>query len=348
MQVHAGISIHQAIVHQVGNKARGEDLNLSQHTLTLNDELVRQMLAKYILQHVNEQEQYKFVHPSELALNEVYLYASRIFQLPASFTEQSRYLAQWLYQASTHVRIRQGELYIVHLEGILLDGETTEALAIVKSESKSSFLKILQHGQSLEVVAEEGIQLQKPDKACLIFNREKEDGYRVCIIDHVNPQQDAQYWSKTFLQTAPVADHFHQTREWLDMCRRFATEEMPAHFEVTKGQQIDLVQRSLEYCLQNEQFDLNGFAEEVVPVPELAEPFMAYKDRYFQSRQLEADESFAIHQGAVKQQRKVFKSVLKLDKNFHVYIHGRRDLIERGYDEQTGKHFYKIYFDEEA
>jgi len=50
----------------------------------------------------------------------------------------------------------------------------------------------------------------------------------------------------------------------------------------------------------------------------------------------------------VQKQQKLFKSVLKLDKNFHVYIHGRRDLIERGYDEAVGKKFYKLYYDEES
>jgi hypothetical protein len=60
------------------------------------------------------------------------------------------------------------------------------------------------------------------------------------------------------------------------------------------------------------------------------------------------EDEFDIHLSAVKKQSKVFKSVLKLDKNFHVYIHGRRDLIERGYDELSGKHFYKIYFEEES
>ncbi len=42
------------------------------------------------------------------------------------------------------------------------------------------------------------------------------------------------------------------------------------------------------------------------------------------------------------------RSVLKLDKNFHIYIHGDRELIERGYDEEKGKSFYKVYFEEES
>ncbi|MEZ4893945.1 MAG: hypothetical protein R2778_13135 [Saprospiraceae bacterium] len=49
----------------------------------------------------------------------------------------------------------------------------------------------------------------------------------------------------------------------------------------------------------------------------------------------------------MRKEFKVFKSVLKLDKNFHIYVHGRRDLIERGFDEQKGKKFYKVYYENE-
>ena len=48
----------------------------------------------------------------------------------------------------------------------------------------------------------------------------------------------------------------------------------------------------------------------------------------------------------MKKQARVFKSVLKLDKNFHIYIHGDRNRIERGVDEQ-GRKYYKIYYDQE-
>jgi hypothetical protein len=75
---------------------------------------------------------------------------------------------------------------------------------------------------------------------------------------------------------------------------------------------------------------------------------MEYKKNYESAKNLEIEDEFDIHLAAVKKQAKVYKSVLKLDKNFHVYIHGRKDLIEKGYDELTGKHYYKLYFDEEA
>ncbi len=348
MNATANVSIVNAIVHKVGNMSRGEKIVLSENPLTLNDELVHQMLAKYLLQHFNEHELFHFTHHSSLGLNEVFTYAKHIFNEPESFVAESKHLAQLLYQVSTHTRIKEGELYVVHLKGLMVDEEEMEAVVLVKSESKNTFLKLLQHGKSMEVVAEEGINIQKPDKACLIFRKEETDGYRLCIIDNTNKQQDAQYWVKDFLQADPLADNYHHTNEALSMCRQFVTKELPEHFEVSKGQQIDLMQRSLDYFKENEQFNLQEFTNEVIQYPEMVEQFTQFKDNYEKNRQVQIEDEFDIHLNAVKKQSKVFKSILKLDRNFHVYIHGRRDLIERGFDEATGKHFYKIYFDEES
>jgi hypothetical protein len=60
------------------------------------------------------------------------------------------------------------------------------------------------------------------------------------------------------------------------------------------------------------------------------------------------EENFEISAHAVKRQAKIFKSVLKLDKNFHIYIHGNREMIEKGFDEAVGKHYYKLFFDSES
>jgi len=59
------------------------------------------------------------------------------------------------------------------------------------------------------------------------------------------------------------------------------------------------------------------------------------------------EDKFDISDQAVKRDFKVFKSVLKLDKNFHIYVHGRRDLIERGFDDDKGKKYYKVWFENE-
>ena len=126
------------------------------------------------------------------------------------------------------------------------------------------------------------------------------------------------------------------------------TNDYADKFEVNKTDQIDLLNRSAEYFKTKEQFSLQEFTEEVIHHPEVVETFVAFKKNYESSRQFELGDDFEINLSAVKKQAKVFKSVLKLDKNFHIYIHGRRDLIEKGYDELSGKQYYKLYFEEES
>jgi hypothetical protein len=74
--------------------------------------------------------------------------------------------------------------------------------------------------------------------------------------------------------------------------------------------------------------------------------FRKFDEQYRTQNEVELADSFEISAQAVKKQARVFKSVLKLDRNFHIYIHGSRELIEQGIDE-NGRKFYKIYYEEE-
>jgi hypothetical protein len=75
--------------------------------------------------------------------------------------------------------------------------------------------------------------------------------------------------------------------------------------------------------------------------------FRKFDDNFRAENKLELPDTFEISAQAVKKQAKIFKSVLKLDKNFHIYIHGDRELIEQGSD-PDGRKYYKIYFKEES
>jgi hypothetical protein len=88
---------------------------------------------------------------------------------------------------------------------------------------------------------------------------------------------------------------------------------------------------------------MQGFEDEVLQDKQVIDAFQSYD----KGELLGINRGFEISQQAVKRQARIFKSVLKLDKNFHVYIHGNRDLIERGEDE-AGRKFYKLYYKEES
>lgn len=343
-----GVQLQQVIVHKVGNPSRGEDLKLSMNPLTLNDEMVSKLLTKYFLGPFNENELYHFTHLSDIEMNEVYTFVRRIFEDRESFTQQSALLAQFLYGKSTHVKVKEGEFYVVMFDDVPFEGDFTRAIGLFKSESKETFLKVFQHGQSWEVIHEEGVNINKLDKGCLIFHANTNEGFKVCVVDATNKQNDAQYWVTDFLQITPYSDSFHHTDKYLSLCKSFITNEYPEKFDVSKSDQIDMLNRSMEYFKTKENFSMEEFTNEVIHHQEVAETFMDYKKNFESARNFEIQDEFAIHISAVKQQQRAFKTVLKLDKNFHVYIHGRRDLIEKGVDEMSGKKYYKFYFDEEA
>ena len=75
--------------------------------------------------------------------------------------------------------------------------------------------------------------------------------------------------------------------------------------------------------------------------------FRNFDSSYREENYISLTDNFDISPQAVKKQARAFKNVLKLDKNFHIYIHGNRDLIEQGID-TDGRKYYKIYFDKET
>jgi len=116
---------------------------------------------------------------------------------------------------------------------------------------------------------------------------------------------------------------------------------------MSKAHKIDLLNRSVDYFKKHDQFDKEEFEQDVLFHPNVIESFQKFDRNYRRENELELADNFDISAQAVKQQAKAFKSVLKLDKNFHIYIHGNRELIEQGIDE-NGRKYYKIYYEREA
>ena len=132
------------------------------------------------------------------------------------------------------------------------------------------------------------------------------------------------------------------------MTKSYITEQMPEEFEVSKTDQIDLLNKSINYFKEAETFDKGEFELSVFGQEEEAINSFRYFDQQYQEEMdLDLSDQFKIAANSVKKQARIFKSVLKLDKNFHVYIHGNRELIERGQD-SDGRKYYKIYYQNES
>lgn len=335
------INIDKIIAHYIGIKAEEEGTRNSDSELQTDDDTLA-VLKQYFLNPFKPDEYFHLDKDGEL-----YEYVSAILNNKEEFVPESVNIARYLYQQSEHPKIKPGELYVVLFTDCIVDGEVVNALGLFKSESKDTFLKVTHGKNGFKVVPETGINISKLDKGCLVFNTEAEQGYLVSVVDASGKGADAQFWRNGFLGLKARRDEYYHTKSYLDLCKSFVTEQAPKEFEVSKADQADFLNKSADFFKTNQEFDMSNFTQEVIPQPEIAESFKEYKKQYETEKELKLDEEFSISLPAVKKQSKLMKNVIKLDKNFHIYVHGNREFILKGYDEQTGMHFYQLYFKEE-
>jgi hypothetical protein len=338
------IEIKSIVVHNVGNKINQGSYLLSKHCLYINAE-VKQLLTNYFLSSFKSNEYFNLYHDININMNEVFNCANKIFDNPETLLEQSVNLAKHLYEQSIHPKIKDGEFYTVYFKDCIIDGETVDAVGLFKSENKDIFLKVYPAGDGFEIESEKGININKLDKGCLIFNAEKENGYIVAVVDNTNKGVEAQYWIDDFLHVCQRKDEYYNTQKILSLTKRFIKDKLPQQFDVSKADQIDLLNKSAKFFKERDDFDIDIFTGEVMEDSDIIESFKKYKNNYEQDFETDIADNFNISGNAVKKQIRLFKSVIKLDKNFHIYVHGDRNLIERGEDNK-GK-FYKVYYQEE-
>jgi len=202
--------IAQIAIHKVGNKLNEEGVRLSTSPLEITEN-INTALLHYFLHPFKSGEFYNLHHDTDLKLNEVYSYVSEIFNDPDSFFTHSTNLAKHLYEQSTHPKIKGGEFYVVYLRDCIAEGKVADTIGIFKSENKETFLKVQQKEDNFLLNAEDGININKSDKGCLILNLEKDNGYLVAISDSSGKGNEALYWIDDFLRVRSRKDDFHNT-----------------------------------------------------------------------------------------------------------------------------------------
>jgi hypothetical protein len=333
--------------HCVGNKALGQELKLAKSELELKED-VKNLLGQAFLSRFSDSEAlFSFGHPSSLQYNELYNYCLDLFAGEKPVLEVSRKIAQHLYDNTEHPKIKNGQLYICYYEQCIYDGNYVDAIGIYKTERQSHFMTLDYDEGNTEVFAlNQGVEITDLDKGCLVFPTSAENGFDVLLFD-TNKGEEAAFWRDKFLSITPQANDYFQTNQFLTVTKEFIAKHAPENLELTKTDQIDLLNRSVDYFKGNAAFNKTSFEQEVFYEEDLIKSFRGFEKTYAEENDVALPDTFTISSSAVKKQARVFKSVLKLDKNFHVYIHGDKSLIEKGYDEHLGKNYYKIYFDEE-
>lgn len=338
-------SLHSLVIHEVGNKTLDEDLLLSDELVDINDEILTHMIRKFFFSSFSDNELFKFCNDVGLNQNEIYTLVSRIFATPTDFLKESKIIAQYLYTCSKHPKIKKGDLYIALFQEIDLNNSKVDALGIFKSETKEDYLKVHWTKNTNILYFDEGANVKKLDKGCLIFNIDKEQGYKVCIIDNVSKSNEALYWKGDFLSIKPIANEYYQTSQMLNITKQFVTKQLPDK-SLSKTEKINLLNRSVEYFKNHDLFDKEEFEENVFPDENIAKSFREYNKIYSEEKKVELSDTFEISTTALRKESKAIKRVLKLDNNFQIFINGDCNLIEKGIDEK-GRKYYKIYYEKD-
>lgn len=363
-------------IHRIGNSSKGEELFLSQTPYPVNDEAAG-VLKEYFFKPFREKEEnfFRFSHDIDIEFNELYNICREIFNSPHTIHSHSLRVAQLLYEQSNHPHIKSGELYVCYLSHLSLGNEKVDAIGIFKSELKHQFLQFSQNESLINLVIQEGVNIHKLDKGCLIFNTLPEEGFKILTVD--SNRYDAKYWQTNFLTLEALTDEAFLTKKYLKACQDFAKEVvLPAQ---GKQQEIMFMNRAVNHFAKNDEFEETNFINEVLGdsvfkksiapseqqgdefgelpqveegVVDFASEFKHFKNSNAKKYQIEDVSSFPIVNTAVSDARRKIKNTIELDTHIQIKMdfvnpQTAEEYIQKGWDQEKGMYFYVLYFNEE-
>jgi len=344
------IKLAKLVLHKVGNKAREEGVRVAQKLFNPEDEL-QEVLMSYFLSGFKMDKLYEFNHEADLSMNEIYNYCNYIFDNPEEdFYDQSVNILKHLYDQSNHPNIKSGELYVAHFKDCVVDDELVDAIGIFKAENKDTFLKLkLDEDKEWILDYEEGTNVAKLDKGCLVFNVDKETGYRVVSVDLKS--SEAKFWIDQFLTITQIQDDGFHTKAYLDMCKKFGKK---AFKEEDQYEKVDFLNRSKDYFENYKEFDEKEFKELIFEDNyEKEDAFEHFKQDFQEKIGVEdtAEESFFISQPVVKKAKRGLRNVIELDTQMQIKVLSSvpqaEGYLELCYDEERDMKYYKVYFNNE-
>jgi len=346
------VEIDTVIIHGIGNRTKEEDNFYSTEQLEL-DEAQKSILMSYYLAPFKKEEYFQFIgntfmgNTDETDSNQLYNSIKGIHKFPELFVEHSRKIAELLHQVTTHPKIISGELHIVKFSNIIYKDEIISAIGLFKSETTESYIKSIQQPLSINIERQEGMGIKKLDRACLILNTDKKDGYRILNVDKTKGEANP-HWTNDFLVIERRKESFFQTVMFIRMAVNFADEALIEENEIDISSKVQYLQNTESFLKNTEIFEFDEFKEIVLSNDKnIIKVFDKSKKDFEDDFDIELGDKFEISNDAIKENTKEFKTTIKLDDNFKISIDGDADEIELGFDEARDKKFYKVYFTEE-
>lgn len=205
-----------ATVQKVGNKSKEEGIAFASKVddMSFASEFISTLVKNTFKFDVFSQ----FDSIDSLDMNPSYRFVRKIFENKDNFVKQSNNLARHLYDQSIHPHISNGEFYVIYIDGCIINNETVDAVMLLKTELKDSFLTVLYENGEYSIKSQLGLSTKRLDKGCLIFNTQSDKGYLISIVETSTVRQDGRYWSNNFLYIKDIITDFQYTEHIADFC----------------------------------------------------------------------------------------------------------------------------------
>ena len=333
------IEINGALAHKFISHYHAPECVMASVPVDIEASMAHEVAQILLPRIIASQGEFIFDHEVNIQLNPVRKLLLDYFRGVSNFHEMTVGVMKVL--AASEKNISEGEVYMTAFDQIIYDQKSCQAVGIFKIDGKQSFIESSLMDDQLALTLTKGIGIKDLNKGALIILDQNE-----MILKVFQNHPDIKYWRHQFLMIRPLENEFYQTKNTLNLCKDFALKGLD---EMAKVDQVNLLNKTVDYFSEKQSFDQSEFEEEVLASTEVKAAFHSYKGDFEEKHQIEGmREQFEISKPAFKAAKKYIKSVIKLDRNFHVYVHGQRQEIERGYDEVRGKNYYKLYFDQES
>lgn len=279
----------------------------------------------------------------ELDSNNVYRFVRKIFSNKEYFVSQSNNLARHLYDQSNHPNIINGEFYVIYIDDCSVNGQSTDALLLLKTEVKDSFLTVIHENGEYSIKPQFGLSTKHIDKGCLIFNIEKDNGYLLSIVENSSIRQDGRYWTQNFLYAKEIISDFQHTENVANFCAALVQKVI----EINPNRALDLAKasRSITQRLQENGREIN--TSDLISSLELNEDTTSALSQFrrdYEEKVGKIPDKFICNQSAIKRKAITKSNVLRVGSGFEVKILAPSAEIEQGYDDEKGRNFLKLYF----
>lgn len=328
------------MIHGIGNKCLDEALVLSSQEVKLT-ELTASKLLDNLLRKMPHEASYHFSHDIDLSYNEMFAFSQKAFENNETFVSMSKNMARHLFNQGVTKKVQSGVVYIAYMQGVLVDDKEMDAIGVFKSEKIDTFIKVNFEDGKYSLSSEKG--LGSIDKGCLVINSDPDEGYLISLLN-TKKKNDTKYWNEDFLGIRLRNDDNCKTSQIVELCGSFITKNET----IAKADKAGMIDRVLS-AMSVEDTSFEKIAEVVFKDKNVRQQFTEYHQAQENLDESTLNDNFTPNLETVEKKVRKFRSKtkIKLDDDFEILIKGGEKNLIKGYDEEKGLSYYKLYFREE-